>query len=70
MAVVQIQTLPDYSGHAPRELFVKLTPQQAVKLCQIRCGLIDEGAKLAGSGHVIKDNSEALRYLIEQATAV
>lgn len=48
MVVVQIPTLPEYAGHVPRSLRVSLTPEQAIKLCQIRCcGLVAEGAALS-----------------------
>lgn len=68
MVVVQIPTLPEYAGHVPRSLRVSLTPEQAIKLCQIRCcGLVAEGAALAGAGRVIRDNKEALKFLIESA---
>lgn len=69
MAVVEIASLPEDNGRAPREIDLHLTGEQAVKLCRIRCGLQLEGARLAGCGRVIKDNSEAVRFLIEQATA-
>lgn len=46
MVVVQIPTLPEYAGHVPRSLRVSLTPEQAIKLCQIRCcGLVAEARR-------------------------
>ena len=69
MAVVTIETLPEDNGRAPRSIDLHLSGEQAVKLSKIRCGLQAEGAQLAGCGRVIKDNSEAVRFLIEQATA-
>ena len=67
MAVVQIETLPEHTGYAPAAMNLNLAPAQARKLCRIRCGLIAEGATLAGAGGVITSNVEAIKYLIEQA---
>ena len=69
MATVEITTLPALNAeHTPHGIDLNLTGDQAVKLVRITKGLIAEGAQLSGSGSVIRDGKEALKYLIEQAT--
>ena len=69
MATIQIATLSAWNAeHAPHGVDLTLTGDQAVKLVRITKGLVAEGAQLSGSGSVIRDGKEALKYLIEQAT--
>ncbi|MCH8970094.1 MAG: hypothetical protein IIA66_13380 [Planctomycetes bacterium] len=64
---VTIATLPAASGSAPHSVDMTLTATQAQKLNQITQGLKADSAQLAGSGSVIVNHKDALKFLIETA---
>ncbi len=56
-------------GYAGREVFVRLTREQAEFIARLRRGLYNEHAQLANGKHVESHNATVL-WLIEQAQKV